>query len=255
MKAARAVSLPSPHRKYFGGFLPSSLPSASSLTGRRSPSSLSAKPCASPQRNSTAMKLPQVVDAVARRLPVIKALRLGQGTAAPEFSSFRSASAFLLDSAASGQYGGSGTTGNWHLARTAAQSQRIILAGGLTPENVAEAIRIVRPYAVDVASGVEARPGKKDPIKLRTFFEEVFPPPAKSLNLLQRRASPQPAVIPSGVFAARDPLFLFLPRCPTLSASFAKGGSRIPPHASHKPLAIPHGVREVRNPSALRCPV
>ena len=116
---------------------------------------------------------PQVVDAVARRLPVIKALRLGQGTAAPEFSSFRSASAFLLDSAASGQYGGSGTTGNWHLARTAAQTQRIILAGGLTPENVAEAIRIVRPYAVDVASGVEARPGKKDPIKLRTFFEEV----------------------------------------------------------------------------------
>jgi phosphoribosylanthranilate isomerase len=116
---------------------------------------------------------PQVVDAVARRLPVIKVLRLGQGTAAPEFSSFRSASAFLLDSAASGQYGGSGTTGNWHLARTAAQSQRIILAGGLTPENVAEAIRIVRPYAVDVASSVEARPGKKDPIKLRTFFEEV----------------------------------------------------------------------------------
>ena len=116
---------------------------------------------------------PQVVDAVARRLPVIKALRLGQGTVAPEFSSFRSASAFLLDSAASGQYGGSGTTGNWHLARTVAQSQRIILAGGLTPENVAEAIRIVRPYAVDVASGVEARPGKKDPIKLRTFFEEL----------------------------------------------------------------------------------
>ncbi|MGB7727549.1 MAG: phosphoribosylanthranilate isomerase [Candidatus Acidiferrum sp.] len=116
---------------------------------------------------------PQVVDAVARRLPVIKALRLGQGTAALEFSSFRGASAFLLDSAASGQYGGSGTTGNWHLARTAAQTQRIILAGGLTPENVAEAIRIVRPYAVDVASGVEARPGKKDPIKLRTFFEEV----------------------------------------------------------------------------------
>jgi len=115
----------------------------------------------------------QVVDSVARRLPVIKALSLGQGTTAPDFSSYRSASAFLLDSAASGQYGGSGTTGNWHLARTAAQSQRVILAGGLTPENVAEAIRIVRPYAVDVASGVEARPGKKDPIKLRTFFDEV----------------------------------------------------------------------------------
>jgi phosphoribosylanthranilate isomerase len=116
----------------------------------------------------------QVVDAVARRLPVIKALSLGQGTgSSPDFSRYRSASAFLLDSALSGQYGGSGTTGNWHLARTAAQTQRVILAGGLTPENVAEAIRIVRPYAVDVASGVEQRPGKKDPVKLRAFFDEV----------------------------------------------------------------------------------
>ncbi len=116
---------------------------------------------------------PQIVEAVANRLPVIKALRLGQGSAALNFSRYRSVSAFLLDSALSGHYGGSGTTGNWHLARTAAQTQRVILAGGLTPENVAEAIRIVRPYAVDVASGVESRPGKKDPAKLRAFFDEV----------------------------------------------------------------------------------
>jgi phosphoribosylanthranilate isomerase len=115
----------------------------------------------------------QVVDAVARRLPVIKALRLGQGTEKPDFSGYRSASAFLLDSALSGHYGGTGTTGNWHIARTVAQSHRVILAGGLTPENVAEAIRIVRPYAVDVTTGVEARPGKKDPAKLRAFFDEV----------------------------------------------------------------------------------
>jgi len=115
----------------------------------------------------------RVVDGVARRLPVIKALPIGQGVAAPDFSRFRSASAFLLDSALSGQYGGSGTTGNWHLARAVAQSQRVILAGGLTPENVGEAIRIVRPFAVDVASGVESRPGKKDPAKLQAFFEEV----------------------------------------------------------------------------------
>jgi len=116
---------------------------------------------------------PQTVERVATRLPVIKALRLGQGIAAPDFSSFRSVSAFLLDSALSGQYGGTGATGNWHLARAAAQSHRVILAGGLTPENVGEAIRIVRPYAVDVASGVESRPGKKDPAKLRSFFDEV----------------------------------------------------------------------------------
>jgi phosphoribosylanthranilate isomerase len=118
-------------------------------------------------------ELPQVVERVARLLPVIKALRIGQGSNAPEFSRFRAASAFLLDTPVAGHYGGTGTTGNWHAARTAAQTQRIILAGGLTPENVGEAIRIVRPYAVDVASGVEARPGKKDPAKMRTFFEEV----------------------------------------------------------------------------------
>jgi phosphoribosylanthranilate isomerase len=116
---------------------------------------------------------PQVVERVARLFPVIKALRIGQGSNAPEFSRFRAASAFLLDTPVAGHYGGTGTTGNWHAARTAAQTQRIILAGGLTPENVGEAIRIVRPYAVDVASGVEARPAKKDPAKLRAFFEEV----------------------------------------------------------------------------------
>ena len=116
---------------------------------------------------------PQVADRVARHLPVIKALRLGQGNVSPDFSRYRAVTAFLLDSALSGHYGGTGTTGNWHLARTAAQSHRIILAGGLTPENVGEAIRIVRPYAVDVASGVESRPGKKDPAKLRAFFDEV----------------------------------------------------------------------------------
>jgi phosphoribosylanthranilate isomerase len=116
---------------------------------------------------------PQVVERVASRLPVIKALRPGQANAAPDFSAFRGASAFLLDSSLSGHYGGTGTVGNWHLARTSAQSHRIILAGGLTPENVGEAIRIVRPYAVDVASGVESRPGRKDPAKLRAFFDEV----------------------------------------------------------------------------------
>ena len=118
-------------------------------------------------------ELPKVVGRLACHLPVFKALRNGPGSAAPEFSRFRAASAFLLDSAISGHYGGTGVTGNWYAARAAAQTQRIILAGGLTPENVGEAIRIVRPYAVDVTSGVEARPGKKDPGKLRTFFEEV----------------------------------------------------------------------------------
>jgi len=114
-----------------------------------------------------------IVAKVARHLPVIKVLRLGQGSEPPAFTQYRSASAFLIDAARSNQFGGTGETSNWHLARSAAQSHRIILAGGLNPENVAEAIRIVRPYAVDVASGVESRPGKKDPAKMRAFFDQV----------------------------------------------------------------------------------
>ena len=62
---------------------------------------------------------------------------------------------------------------DWKVARTARRYGRIILAGGLTPENVAEAIRIAQPYAVDVASGVESRPGKKDYEKMRRFIESV----------------------------------------------------------------------------------
>ena len=116
---------------------------------------------------------PAVVGRVSKKIPVIKALRIAQADSSPQFARFREASAFLLDAAHPGQYGGTGTTANWHLARAAAQSHRILLAGGLTPENVGEAIRIVRPYAVDVASGVESRPGRKDPARLRAFFDEV----------------------------------------------------------------------------------
>jgi phosphoribosylanthranilate isomerase len=116
---------------------------------------------------------PQVVGEIAKKFAVIKAFRLKRGGDLPSFVRYRAASAFLLDTNRAGQYGGTGSTTDWFLARNAAASHRIILAGGLTPENVAEAIRTVRPYAVDVASGVESRPGQKDPGKLRAFFDEV----------------------------------------------------------------------------------
>jgi phosphoribosylanthranilate isomerase len=106
-------------------------------------------------------------------LPVLKALRVGPGFSVSAFKKFRRASYFLLDAAKRGEFGGTGKTFDWSIAQKAAASHKIILAGGLTPENVGEAILTVRPYAVDVASGVESRPGIKDPAKLRDFFAEV----------------------------------------------------------------------------------
>jgi phosphoribosylanthranilate isomerase len=70
-------------------------------------------------------------------------------------------------------HGGTGRTLDWKLAHSASRHGRIILAGGLTPENIAEAIRVAEPYAVDVASGVEARPGRKDPARLRALFAAI----------------------------------------------------------------------------------
>jgi phosphoribosylanthranilate isomerase len=79
----------------------------------------------------------------------------------------------LLDGFARGLHGGTGRTLDWNLARSAKRYGRIILAGGLTPENIAEAIRVAEPYAVDVCSGVEARPGRKDPARLRALFAAI----------------------------------------------------------------------------------
>lgn len=77
------------------------------------------------------------------------------------------ADAFLIDSATPG----SGEVFDWSLAEGAPSNRRIILAGGLTPENVADAIRVVRPWGVDVSSGVESAPGRKDALRMRAFVE------------------------------------------------------------------------------------
>jgi phosphoribosylanthranilate isomerase len=86
------------------------------------------------------------------------------------------ADAFLVDSATPG----SGEVFDWSLAEGAPSNRRIILAGGLTPANVADAIRVVRPWGVDVSTGVEARPGRKDASKIRAFVEaaKAAEPPA-----------------------------------------------------------------------------
>jgi len=81
--------------------------------------------------------------------------------------------AILVDAHVPGQFGGTGQTAPWQLLAEFQPGVPLILAGGLTPENVAEAIRIVKPFAVDVASGVESSAGKKDAEKLKRFVEAV----------------------------------------------------------------------------------
>ena len=84
------------------------------------------------------------------------------------------AKAYLLDTAMNGTHGGSGIPCDWELARQAvALGRPIILAGGLTPENVAAAVARVRPYAVDASGGVESAPGKKDHERVRLFIQNA----------------------------------------------------------------------------------
>jgi phosphoribosylanthranilate isomerase len=100
---------------------------------------------------------------------VIKALRLHDRMEDGVFAAYR-VSALLIDAYVPQLFGGTGHRCDWQRAAFIAARQRIILAGGLTPENVSEAVRLVRPYGVDVSSGVELRPGKKDPEKVARFI-------------------------------------------------------------------------------------
>jgi phosphoribosylanthranilate isomerase len=79
----------------------------------------------------------------------------------------------MLDARARQVRGGTGRTWDWGLVRERRSAEPLIVSGGLTPDNVAQAIAATRPYGVDVASGVEARPGRKDPSKLEAFFAAV----------------------------------------------------------------------------------
>jgi phosphoribosylanthranilate isomerase len=83
------------------------------------------------------------------------------------------APALLVDASVKGAYGGTGMTADWKSAAELAKHIPLLLAGGLTPENVAEAVRQVRPWGVDVASGVESSPGMKDAAKMKAFVKAV----------------------------------------------------------------------------------
>lgn len=117
-----------------------------------------------------------------RELPIVKAFRLGRDGLAPMRAFLEQAQALacspgavLIDAHCPGAYGGSGTTADWQLAATYHElaGPPLILAGGLHSENVAEAIRAVRPAAVDTASGVESSPGVKDAGRMQAFIQSA----------------------------------------------------------------------------------
>jgi phosphoribosylanthranilate isomerase len=113
-------------------------------------------------------------EALSRRLPVpvIRAIRVRDAESLRSIGSYP-AQAFLLDAYVEGQPGGTGTLSPWDLALQAKGRAPIILSGGLRPENVGDAVRLVRPFAVDVSSGVERLPGRKDYRKVREFIANV----------------------------------------------------------------------------------
>lgn len=103
---------------------------------------------------------------------VVKVFRIRDAQSLGPMKDYRVAG-YLLDAYSPQVYGGTGHTFNWDIAKDAKMHGPIILAGGLTPDNVRKAVEVVRPYAVDVSSGVEAAPGIKDPDKVRKFIENA----------------------------------------------------------------------------------
>lgn len=106
--------------------------------------------------------------------PVIKAVRVGEDFREAALEPYRTARALHLDTYVEGLWGGTGKRFDTRIAAgLVARGWRVIVAGGLTPANVAEVVRTVRPYGVDVSSGVEIAPGRKDHAKIREFVAAV----------------------------------------------------------------------------------
>ncbi len=105
-------------------------------------------------------------------VPIWRAIRSMEGEYQPEPSLWKP-ERYLVDSTAPGVMGGSGVAADWKMAADFAAKRRVMLAGGLTPENVVAAIKQVRPVGVDVASGVESKPGLKDRAVMKRFIENV----------------------------------------------------------------------------------
>jgi phosphoribosylanthranilate isomerase len=117
----------------------------------------------------------EVVSRMRRSFRVIKAIRVRDSFRVSQLGSFKRASSILLDGFDAHLRGGTGKSFNWKRAKSAGRKRQIFLAGGLTPENAAEAVSAARPFAIDVCSGVESRPGKKDAARMRALVAAVRP--------------------------------------------------------------------------------
>ena len=116
---------------------------------------------------------PEMIEILrAQGVRVLKAVKVGESVDVAELERYRAVSALMLDTKVDGLAGGSGRPFVWNLARGLSEQFPLILSGGLTPENVVPALDIVRPFGVDVSSGVETD-GQKDPEKIRKFIEQV----------------------------------------------------------------------------------
>jgi phosphoribosylanthranilate isomerase len=133
---------------------------------------------------------PEMVSRLRREFPVIKAIRVRSKRQLSRMADFAKADALLLDGFDAKLRGGSGRTFDWRLIRGASVRKKLFLAGGLTPENIQEAIGVGKPYAVDVCSGIEARPGKKDAGRIAAFMLAVrtSKPPKNGATSLRSKA-------------------------------------------------------------------
>ena len=106
-------------------------------------------------------------------LPIIKAVTVENGKLMTALSDVPETATVLLDAHDPVKKGRTGKSIDWEYARSVAKSRKVILSGGLRPETVALGVRTVQPFGVDVSSGVEEYPGRKDPARLRSFFKAL----------------------------------------------------------------------------------
>jgi len=137
---------------------------------------------------------PEIVSRMRRSFRVIKAIRVRDSFRAAQLANFKWAFSILLDGFDARLRGGTGKSFDWKVAKRAGRKRRIFLAGGLTPENAAEAVSAARPFAIDVCSGVESRPGKKDAARMRALVAAVRPATtAKATRQVSTRRTASPA--------------------------------------------------------------